>query len=71
MAGIVGIQAPARLCALVESRSDIYNRHRLMMGEKDNEEDKMFDWELICWLRYKDSHLNFIGLQAEISLHRG
>lgn len=62
----------ARLCSLLESSSDVYNRQRLMMmtGE-DNKEDKMFNWELKCWLRPKDSHLNSMGLQTENSLHPG
>lgn len=51
--------------------SDIYNRQRLMMRAEDSKEDKMFDWELVCWLRSKDSYLNSMGLQAEVSLHPG
>lgn len=66
--GIVGTQALARLCPLLESSSGIYNRQRLIMRGEDSKEDKMFDWELICWLRSKDSYLNSTGLQAERSL---
>lgn len=42
-----------------------------MMTGADNKEDKMFNWELKCWLRSKDSHLNSMGLQTAISLHPG
>lgn len=41
-----------------------------MRGE-DSKEDKMFDWELICWLRSNDSYLNSTVLLAEVSLHPG
>lgn len=34
-------------------------------------EDTMFDWELVFWLRPKDSHLNSMRLQTEVSLHPG
>lgn len=34
-------------------------------------EDKMSNWECICWLRSKDSHLNSMGLQTSVSLHPG
>lgn len=42
-----------------------------MMAGEDNKEDKMFNWELKCWLRSQESHLKSMGLQTEISLHPG